>query len=112
MGVDRTDRSGLRARCKHGRLRLGKGAGTARPRTAPSGASQGGKCCVVGDETVKLLFLKGWGWTGRTGADSELAVSTGGSGLERAQERLGLGPLRAAHPRAGSAALCGVLWES
>ncbi|KAJ1135013.1 hypothetical protein NDU88_001459 [Pleurodeles waltl] len=35
------DRSGLRARCKHGRLRLGKGRGKARPRTAPSGASQG-----------------------------------------------------------------------
>ncbi|KAJ1134989.1 hypothetical protein NDU88_001435 [Pleurodeles waltl] len=41
------DRSGLRARCKHERLRLGKGAGKARPRTASSGASQGGKCCVV-----------------------------------------------------------------
>ncbi|KAJ1135022.1 hypothetical protein NDU88_001468 [Pleurodeles waltl] len=41
------NRSGLRARCKHGRLRLGK----ARPRTAPSGASQGGKCCVVTDRS-------------------------------------------------------------
>ncbi|KAJ1134993.1 hypothetical protein NDU88_001439 [Pleurodeles waltl] len=41
------DRSGLRARYKPGRLMLGKGAGKARPRTAPSGASQGGKCCVV-----------------------------------------------------------------
>ncbi|KAJ1135016.1 hypothetical protein NDU88_001462 [Pleurodeles waltl] len=41
------DRSGFRARCKHGRLRLGKGAGKARPRTTPSGASQSGKCCVV-----------------------------------------------------------------
>ncbi|KAJ1135020.1 hypothetical protein NDU88_001466 [Pleurodeles waltl] len=47
MGGDRTDRSGLRARCKHGRLRLGKGAGKARPRTAASGASQGGKLFVV-----------------------------------------------------------------
>ncbi|KAJ1134984.1 hypothetical protein NDU88_001430 [Pleurodeles waltl] len=47
MGGDRTDRSGLRARCKHGRLRLGKSAGKARPRNVPSGASQGGKCCVV-----------------------------------------------------------------
>ncbi|KAJ1135030.1 hypothetical protein NDU88_001476 [Pleurodeles waltl] len=32
MGGDRTDQSGIRARCKHGRLRLGKGAGKARPR--------------------------------------------------------------------------------
>ncbi|KAJ1134988.1 hypothetical protein NDU88_001434 [Pleurodeles waltl] len=56
------DRSGLRARCKHERLRLGKGAGKARPRTAPSGASQGGKCCVVWQSASRAVFrrLREW----------------------------------------------------
>ncbi|KAJ1134983.1 hypothetical protein NDU88_001429 [Pleurodeles waltl] len=58
MGGDRTDRSELRARCKHGRLRLGKGAGKARPRTAHSGASQGGKCCVVWQSASRAVFRR------------------------------------------------------
>ncbi|KAJ1135007.1 hypothetical protein NDU88_001453 [Pleurodeles waltl] len=100
MGGDRTDRSGLRARCKHGRLRLGKGAGKARPRTAPSGASQGGKCCVV----------MGGDRTDRSGLRAR---------CKHGRLRLGKGAGKA-RPRtaasgatlAGSAALCGVLWES
>ncbi|KAJ1135023.1 hypothetical protein NDU88_001469 [Pleurodeles waltl] len=84
----------------HGRLRLGKGAGKYRPRKTPSGAFQSGKCCVV----------MGGDRTDRSGLRAR--CKHGRLRLGKGAGKARIGPLPAAPPSAGSAELCGVLWES